>query len=80
MRQPSAASLSADERDCYDELLFVFSKGIGDAFQMGLWPQNPYGLADPPIALASHLLDHNARSYKLIAGTVGVELWVLFDE
>jgi pimeloyl-ACP methyl ester carboxylesterase len=65
---PAPAGLSADEKACYDELLFVFSKGIGYAFQMGLRPQTLYGIADSPIGLASYLLDHDARSYKLIAG------------
>jgi len=65
---PAPATLSADEKACYDELLFVFSKGIGYAFQMGLRPQSLYGIADSPMGLASYLLDHDARSYKLIAG------------
>ncbi|MFL6710266.1 MAG: epoxide hydrolase family protein [Massilia sp.] len=65
---PAPAGLSADEKACYQELLFVFSKGIGYAFQMGLRPQTLYGLADSPLALASYLLDHDARSQKLIAG------------
>jgi pimeloyl-ACP methyl ester carboxylesterase len=62
------AGLSAEEKACYDELLFVFSKGIAYAFQMGLRPQTLYGIADSPIGLAGYLLDHDARSYKLIAG------------
>jgi pimeloyl-ACP methyl ester carboxylesterase len=66
--QPAPTTLSAEEKACYDELLFVFSKGIGYAFQMGLRPQTLYGIADSPIGLASYLLDHDARSLKLIAG------------
>ena len=65
---PAPATLSADEKACYDELLFVFSKGIGYAFQMGLRPQSLYGIADSPVGLATYLLDHDARSYQLIAG------------
>lgn len=65
---PAPTGLSADEKACYDELLFVFSKGIGYAFQMGLRPQTLYGIADSPIGLAAYLLDHDARSYELIAG------------
>jgi len=64
----SPVSLSAEEKACYDELLFVYSKGIGYAFQMGLRPQTLYGIADSPVGLAAYLLDHDARSYKLIAG------------
>jgi pimeloyl-ACP methyl ester carboxylesterase len=65
---PAPPGLSADEKACYEELLFVFSKGIGYAFQMGLRPQTLYGIADSPIGLAGYLLDHDARSYRLIAG------------
>ena len=65
---PAPVSLSPDEKACYDELLFVFSKGIGYAFQMGLRPQTLYGIADSPVGLATYLLDHDARSYKLISG------------
>ena len=65
---PAPAGLSAEETACYEELLFVFSKGIGYAFQMGLRPQTLYGIADSPMGLAAYLLDHDARSYQLIAG------------
>jgi pimeloyl-ACP methyl ester carboxylesterase len=65
---PAPAGLSADEKACYNELLFVFSKGVGYAFQMGLRPQTLYGIADSPIGLAGYLLDHDARSYALISG------------
>jgi len=65
---PAPSGLSAEEKACYDELLFVFGKGIGYAYQMGLRPQTLYGIADSPIGLASYLLDHDARSYKLISG------------
>jgi pimeloyl-ACP methyl ester carboxylesterase len=34
---------------------------------MGLRPQTLYGIADSPIGLAAYLLDHDARSYELIA-------------
>jgi pimeloyl-ACP methyl ester carboxylesterase len=67
-QQPPPANLTAEEKACYDELLFVFSKGIGYAFQMGLRPQTLYGIADSPVGLAAYLLDHDARSYKLISG------------
>lgn len=65
---PARPDFTPEEKACYDELLFVFSKGIGYAFQMGLRPQSLYGIADSPIGLASYLLDHDARSYTLIAG------------
>jgi pimeloyl-ACP methyl ester carboxylesterase len=65
--KPAPAGLSAEERDAYERLLFVYSKGIGYAFQLGLRPQSMYGLADSPVGLAGYLLDHDARSLELIA-------------
>ena len=35
---------------------------------MGLRPQTLYGIADSPVGLAGYLMDHDARSYALIAG------------
>src|SRR5260221_6481905 len=35
--------------------------------QMGLRPQTLYGIADSPVGLAAYFLDHDARSYELIA-------------
>jgi len=40
---------------------------LGYAYQMGLRPQTLYGIADSPVGLAAYLLDHDARSYELIA-------------
>jgi pimeloyl-ACP methyl ester carboxylesterase len=34
---------------------------------MGLRPQTLYGIADSPVGLAAYFLDHDARSYGLIA-------------
>jgi pimeloyl-ACP methyl ester carboxylesterase len=64
---PRPADLSADESRAYDQLSFLFTKGIGYALEMGLRPQTLYGLADSPIALAAWMLDHDARSYDDIA-------------
>jgi pimeloyl-ACP methyl ester carboxylesterase len=64
---PAPAGLSADEKLAYDELSFVYAKGIGYGFQMGLRPQTLYGIADSPIGLAAYFLDHDARSLALIA-------------
>ena len=46
---------------------FVYAKGIGYGFQLGLRPQTMYGIADSPVGLAAYFLDHDARSYELIA-------------
>ncbi len=64
---PAPAGLSADERIAYDRLQFVYQKGIAYGFQMGLRPQTLYGIADSPVGLAGYFLDHDARSYELIA-------------
>jgi pimeloyl-ACP methyl ester carboxylesterase len=64
---PASADLSTDEKLAYDRLSFVYAKGIGYGFQMGLRPQTLYGIADSPVGLAAYFLDHDARSYEMIA-------------
>jgi len=64
---PAPAGLSADERVAYERLQFVYQKGIGYGYQLGLRPQTMYGIADSPVGLAAYFLDHDARSYALIA-------------
>src|SRR5437899_2104445 len=64
---PAPAALSADEKLAYERLSFVYAKGIGYGFQMGLRPQTLYGIADSPVGLAAYFLDHDARSYELIS-------------
>ena len=64
---PAPAGLSADEKLAYERLSFVYAKGIGYGFQMGLRPQTLYGIADSPVGLAAYFLDHDARSYELIS-------------
>ena len=64
---PAPANLSADEKLAYERLSFVYAKGIGYGFQMGLRPQTLYGIADSPVGLAAYFLDHDARSYEMIA-------------
>jgi pimeloyl-ACP methyl ester carboxylesterase len=65
--EPAPAGLSDEERRAYEQLLFVYTKGIGYADEMSLRPQTLYGLADSPIALAAWMLDHDAKSYEDIA-------------
>ena len=64
---PAPSGLSADEKVAYERLKFVYQKGIAYGFQMGLRPQTLYGIVDSPIGLAAYFLDHDARSYELIA-------------
>jgi len=64
---PPPSGLSADEQRAYDQLSFLYTKGIGYALEMALRPQTLYGLADSPVALAAWMLDHDAQSYEEIA-------------
>jgi pimeloyl-ACP methyl ester carboxylesterase len=64
---PTPAGLSTDEKEAYERLRFVYQKGIAYGFQMGLRPQTLTGIADSPVGLAAYFLDHDARSYELIA-------------
>ena len=64
---PAPSGLSDDEKVAYERLQFVYQKGIAYGFQMGLRPQTLYGIADSPVGLAAYFLDHDARSYALIA-------------
>ena len=65
--QPPPADLSVDERRAWDQLDFFYKKGLAYANQMGQRPQTLYGIADSPVGLAGWILDHDARSYELIA-------------
>ena len=61
--EPAPSGLSAEENRAYEQLLFLYTKGIGYATEMSLHPKTLYGLADSPIALAAWMLDHDAKSY-----------------
>jgi pimeloyl-ACP methyl ester carboxylesterase len=64
---PMPDGLSADETRAWEQLNFLYTKGIGYATEMNLRPQTLYGLADSPAALAAWMLDHDAQSYEDIA-------------
>jgi pimeloyl-ACP methyl ester carboxylesterase len=64
---PAPDGLTDDEQRCYEDLTYVYTKGIGYAIQMLLHPQTLYGIADSPAGLAAWMLDHDARSYEDIA-------------
>jgi pimeloyl-ACP methyl ester carboxylesterase len=65
--EPAAANLSSDEKHAYDQLDFFYTHGLAYAQEMSARPQTLYGVEDSPIGLASWMLDHDARSYELIA-------------
>jgi pimeloyl-ACP methyl ester carboxylesterase len=59
------SDLSPDEQRATEQLSHLYPYGLGVI--MATRPQTLYGLADSPIALAAFLLDHDPKSYKLIA-------------
>jgi len=64
---PPPSGLSADERHAYDQLDFFYKHGLAYSQEMGNRPQTLYAIADSPVGLAAWMLDHDARSYELIA-------------
>jgi pimeloyl-ACP methyl ester carboxylesterase len=64
---PLPSDLSADERRACEQLDFFYKHGTGYAQEMANRPQTIYGIGDSPVGLAAWLLDHDARSYALIA-------------
>ena len=46
---------------------FFYTHGLAYAQEMGNRPQTLYGIADSPVGLAAWILDHDIRSYELIA-------------
>jgi pimeloyl-ACP methyl ester carboxylesterase len=64
---PAPSGLSPEERHAYDQLSFFYTHGLGYAIEMKNKPQTLYGIADSPVGLASWMIDHDARSYELIA-------------
>ena len=65
--KPLPTDLSADERRACDQLDFFYKHGVAYAQEMSSRPQTLYGIEDSPVGLAAWLLDHDARSYALIA-------------
>jgi pimeloyl-ACP methyl ester carboxylesterase len=64
---PPPPGLSADERRAYEQVDFFYKTGLGYANEMNHRPQTLYALEDSPVGLAAWLIDHDARSYELIA-------------
>jgi pimeloyl-ACP methyl ester carboxylesterase len=61
------SGLSGEEHRAWEQLHFLYAKGLGYSTEMNLRPQTLYGLADSPAALAAWMLDHDAHSYEDIA-------------
>ena len=65
--EPAPAGMSAEEQGAWDQLDFFYKHGLAYAQEMGNRPQTLYALADSPVGLAAWMLDHDDRSYRLIA-------------
>jgi pimeloyl-ACP methyl ester carboxylesterase len=59
--------LTTEERKAWDQLADFYGKGLAYALEMSNRPQTLYGIADSPVGLAAWMIDHDIRSYKLIA-------------
>jgi len=64
---PAPSALTADEKRAYDQLTFFYKQGLGYAMEMQNRPQSIYGIGDSPVGMAAWMIDHDARSYALIA-------------
>ncbi len=67
LNEAPPADLTAEERSALNQLDFFYKKGLGYALEMNNRPQTLYGIVDSPVGLAAWMLDHDARSYELIA-------------
>jgi pimeloyl-ACP methyl ester carboxylesterase len=59
--------LSADEKFAFDRIAYLFGHGLPLFSMMGNHPQALYAIADSPVGLAAWFLEHDVRSYELIA-------------
>jgi len=64
---PVPEGLSADEKHAFEQLDLFFKKGLAYAQEMSNRPQTLYAMEDSPVGLAAWILDHDIRSYELIA-------------
>ncbi len=64
---PPPSGLSPEEKHAWDQLDDFYKNGLGYAIEMNNRPQTLYALADSPVGLAGWILDHDIRSYQMIA-------------
>lgn len=67
MGGPPPEGLSPDEKHAWDQLADFYKNGLGYALEMNNRPQTLYGIVDSPVGLAAWMLDHDIRSYQMIA-------------
>jgi pimeloyl-ACP methyl ester carboxylesterase len=61
------ADFTPEERNAWDQLDDFYKNGLAYSQEMSNRPQTLYGIADSPVGLAAWMLDHDIRSYKMIA-------------
>jgi pimeloyl-ACP methyl ester carboxylesterase len=59
--------LSVDEKAAFERLSFFFANGLAIFNMMGSHPQALYAIVDSPVGLAAWFLEHDQRSYEMIA-------------
>ena len=64
---PPPAGLSPEEKHAWDGLDDFYKNGLGYAIEMSHRPQTLYGIVDSPVGLAAWMIDHDIRSYEMIA-------------
>jgi pimeloyl-ACP methyl ester carboxylesterase len=64
---PLPSDLSDDEQRACEQLGFFYSHDLGYAQEMSHRPQTIYAMEDSPVGLAAWIIDHDTRSYNLIA-------------
>jgi hypothetical protein len=67
LHEPQPATLTPEEKNAWNQLDFFYNKGLGYAIEMTNRPQTLYGIVDSPVGLAAWMLDHDIRSYEMIA-------------
>jgi pimeloyl-ACP methyl ester carboxylesterase len=67
---PPPAGLTPDEKHAWDQLDDFYKNGLGYALEMNNRPQTLYGIADSPVGLAAWMMDHDIRSYRMIARAI----------
>src|SRR6202142_244284 len=65
--ETAPSGLTPDERNAFDQLVDFYGKGLGYAVEMSNRPQTFYGIVDSPVGLAAWMIDHDIRSYLMIA-------------
>jgi pimeloyl-ACP methyl ester carboxylesterase len=56
-----------EEQNAWNQLDDFYKNGLAYSEEMSLRPETLYGLSDSPVGLAAWMLDHDIRSYKMIA-------------